>query len=81
MGELYHGSSQKGITRLEPHKSTHGNFVYATPYKELAIIFSARCGDDCTYALYRNGENEPWIIVEYLKHLTLCLAIVLQSIL
>lgn len=64
MGELYHGSSQKGITRLEPHKSTHGNFVYATPYKELAIIFSARCGDDCTYALYRNGENEPWTIVE-----------------
>ncbi len=64
MGELYHGSSQKGITRLEPHRSTHGNFVYATPYKELAIIFSARCGDDCTYALYRNGENDPWIIVE-----------------
>lgn len=64
MGKLYHGSSQTGITRLEPHKSTHGNFVYATPYKELAIIFSARCGDDCTYALYRNGENEPWIIIE-----------------
>lgn len=64
MGELYHGSSEKGITRLEPHKSTHGNYVYATPYKELAIIFSGRCGDDCTYALYRNNENEPWQMVE-----------------
>ncbi len=64
MGELYHGSSEKGITRLEPHRSTHGNYVYATPYKELAIIFSGRCGDDCTYALYRNNENEPWQMVE-----------------
>lgn len=64
MGKLYHGSSQRGITRLEPHKSAHGNFVYATPYKELAIIFSARCGDDYTYDLYRKKEDEPWIIVE-----------------
>ena len=64
MGELYHGSFKEGITRLEPHSSTHGSYVYATPYKELAVIFSARCGDDCTYALYRKDENEPWIIVE-----------------
>ena len=39
MGKLYHGSLERGITRLEPHKSTHGKYVYATPYKELAIIF------------------------------------------
>ena len=63
MGELYHGSSTRGLTRLEPHKSTHGNYLYATKYKELAIVFSARCGDDCTYALYRNN-NEPWTLVE-----------------
>ena len=61
---LYHGSSTRGLTRLEPHKSTHGNYLYATKYKELAIIFSARCGDDCTYALYRNNNDEPWILVE-----------------
>ncbi len=64
MGKLYHGSSKKGITRLEPHNSTHGNYVYATPYKELAIIFSKKCGDDCTYALYRNSDDEPWQLVE-----------------
>ncbi len=64
MGELYHGSSTRGLTRLEPHKSTHGNYLYATKYKELAIIFSSRCGDDCTYALYRNNNNEPWTLVE-----------------
>ena len=63
MGELYHGSSTRGLTRLEPHKSTHGNYLYATKYKELAIIFSSRCGDDCTYALYRNN-SEPWTLVE-----------------
>lgn len=64
MGILYHGSSQKGITRLEPHKSTHGCYVYATPYKELAIIFSSKCGDDYTYALYRYKKTDPWILVE-----------------
>lgn len=64
MGILYHGSSISGIKRLEPRKSTHGTYVYATPYKELAIIFSGRCGDDMTYTLYREKENEPWKIVE-----------------
>lgn len=64
MGIIYHGSSTRGLTRLEPHKSTHGNYLYATKYKELAIIFSARCGDDCTYALYRNNNDEPWTLVE-----------------
>lgn len=64
MGYLYHGSSESNIQRLEPRKSTHGTYVYATPYKELAIIFSARAGDDMTYTLYRNEENGCWNIVE-----------------
>ena len=64
MGIIYHGSSTRGLTRLEPHKSTHGNYLYATKYKELAVIFSSRCGDDCTYALYRNNNDEPWTLVE-----------------
>lgn len=64
MGELYHGSSKTGIQRLDPHKSTHGTYVYATPDRELAVIFSARCGDDCTYALYRRSKQEPWQMVE-----------------
>ena len=64
MGEVYHGSSQSGISKLEPKKSTHGTFVYATPYKELAVIFSGRCGDDLTYTLYRESKNEPWKLVE-----------------
>lgn len=64
MGIIYHGSSTRGLTRLEPHKSTHGNYLYATKYKELAIIFSSRCGDDCTYALYRKNNDEPWTLVE-----------------
>lgn len=64
MGYLYHGSQEANIKRLEPKKSTHGTYVYATPYKELAIIFSAKSGDDMTYALFRNDKNEAWKIVE-----------------
>lgn len=64
MGYLYHGSSESKIKRLEPRQSTHGNYVYATPYKELAIIFSGRAGDDMTYSLFRNSSDEPWQLVE-----------------
>ena len=64
MGYVYHGSHNKGIKRLEPRKSTHGVYVYATTYKELATIFSGKCGDDLTYTIYRNDPSEPWILVE-----------------
>ncbi len=64
MGKVYHGSSVRGLTMLEPRESTHGNYVYATPDRNLAIIFSKRCGDDCTYALYRNDKKQPWQLVE-----------------
>ena len=49
MGIVYHGSKEHGIKRLEPRKSTHGVYVYATPEKVLALNFSGRCGDDLTY--------------------------------
>lgn len=64
MGELYHGSNNKNLTVLEPHKSTHGTFVYATKYKELATVFARKCGDDLTFSLYRQSDKEPWQIVE-----------------
>lgn len=63
MSYLYHGSSVSGLKRLEPHKSTHGTYVYATPYKELTIVFSGRAGGDMTYSLFRTN-NEPWQLVE-----------------
>lgn len=64
MSMLYYGSSQSGLSRLAPHPSTHGNFVYATRNKELAIVFSGKCGDDLIYTLFRNSDDEPWQIVE-----------------
>lgn len=64
MKNLYHGSNKKNLKVLKPHKSTHGSYVYATPYKELAIIFSGRCGDDFTFSLFRNNKYEPWNLVE-----------------
>lgn len=66
MGLVYHGSKERGIKRLEPRKSTHGVYVYATPEKVLALIFSGRCGDDLTYSLghFDTDKNGPWELVE-----------------
>lgn len=64
MGYLYHGSKVSDLKRLEPRQSTHGEFVYATPFKELAYLFSGKAGDDLTQSIYRNENDEPWIIVE-----------------
>ena len=66
MGIVYHGSKEHGIKRLEPRKSTHGVYVYATPEKVLALNFSGRCGDDLTYDIghFDTDKNGPWELVE-----------------
>lgn len=66
MGIVYHGSKEHGIKRLKPRKSTHGVYVYATPEKVLALIFSGRCGDDLTYNIghYDTEKDGPWELVE-----------------
>ena len=63
---VYHGSKEHGIKRLEPRKSTHGVYVYATPEKVLALNFSGRCGDDLTYDIghFNTDKNGPWELVE-----------------
>ena len=63
---VYHGSKEHGIKRLEPRKSTHGVYVYATPEKVLALNFSGRCGDDLTYDIghFSTDKNGPWELVE-----------------
>ena len=66
MGIVYHGSKEHGIKRLEPRRSTHGVYVYATPEKALALCFSSRCGDDYTYDIGKFGPDKtgPWELVE-----------------
>lgn len=68
MGIVYHGSKEHGLTRLEPKKSTHGVYVYATREKVLALNFSSRCGDDLTYSIGKfDGSNDgPWCLVEHI---------------
>lgn len=68
MGLVYHGSKEHNIKRIEPRKSTHGNYVYATPEKVLAIHFSGRSGDDLTYGLghYSGDKEAPWDLVEFI---------------
>lgn len=63
---VYHGSREHGIKRLEPRKSTHGVYVYATPSKVLALHFSGRCGDDFTYDIghFDSDKEGPWELVE-----------------
>lgn len=63
---VYHGSKEHGIKRLEPRKSTHGVYVYATPEKALTLVFSGRCGDDLTYDIghFDTDKNGPWELVE-----------------
>ena len=61
---VYHGSSTSDLKVLEPHKSTHGNLVYATNYKEIATIFAKKYGHDLTYGIDRSNKDEPWIITE-----------------
>jgi hypothetical protein len=39
---LYHGSEKEGLKELKPFQSTQmGEYVYATPLEEVAIIFSS----------------------------------------
>lgn len=66
MGIVYHGSKEHGIKRLEPKKSTHGVYVYATAEKVLALNFSGRCGDDLTYEIghFDTEKDGPWELVE-----------------
>lgn len=66
MGIVYHGSKHQNIEVFEPHKSTHGVYVYATTEKALALHFSGRSGDDLTYDLGHFGtdKDSPWQLVE-----------------
>ena len=66
MDVVYHGSNMHGLESLEPRKSTHGRYVYATPSKVLAVLFSGRCGDDLTYSLghFDSDREGPWELVE-----------------
>ena len=63
MSYVYHGSHTSGLKKLIPHKSTHGNYVYATEDKTLPVIFSGVAGDDLVYSLFRQN-TEPWQLVE-----------------
>ena len=63
MEYVYHGSSTRGLKELTPHKSTHGNYLYATDDKRIAIVFSKRCGDDLVYSFGKNDDG-PYHLVE-----------------
>ena len=64
MEYVYHGSKVHNLKELTPHESTHGNYVYATPLKEIAIVMSAQYGNDTVYTFGRNNKDKPYDLVE-----------------
>lgn len=64
MGIVYHGSSSRNMKIIDPQLSTHGTYVYATPYKEIAIVYGKRCGDDLTYSFIPNKETNKYMLIE-----------------
>lgn len=57
MEYVYHGSKIHNLKTLKPHESTHGNYLYATPNKIVAILMSKCCGSDITYTLSGDGNG------------------------
>ena len=57
MQDVYHGSKVHNLKTLTPHKSTHGEYLYATPDKTIAILMSKCCGSDITYSLHGDGKG------------------------
>ena len=61
---LYHGSPVHGIKTLVPNNSTHGKYIYATSNKDIAIVMSAKYGDDALYSFGSMHKNGPYDLVE-----------------
>ena len=68
MEYVYHGSKTHGIKTMTTHKSTHGNYVYATNDKTIAIVMAHKVGGDLTYSFGRMDNNEPFDLVERVPH-------------
>ena len=67
MSYVYHGSKTQRLTKLIPHKSTHGTYVYASKSKAIAVIMSKKCGDDATYSLTTSSDGKL-DLVERIPH-------------
>lgn len=64
MKVVYHGSSISKLDTITPHQNTHGNYVYATNNKVIAIVMAHQHGSDFTYNFGRNSKKEPYNLVE-----------------
>ena len=58
---VYHASTQKGLTKLYPRKSTHGEYVYATNYIGIAAAYLGRWSD---FDLAQGIKDERLFLVE-----------------
>lgn len=57
VSEVFHGSSQQGLSVITPRVSTHGmNWVYATPFIEIACTYLAKW-DDLDFAQIQSCDD------------------------
>ena len=61
---IYHGSQLKNLKELQTHKSTHGNYVYATKDKNIALLFSNHIFNDNLVTISKNSETGAYEIIE-----------------
>lgn len=64
MKVVYHGSSVSKQDIIKRRKSIHGEYVYATNNKIIAILTSHECESEFTYSLGRDSKNEPYHLIE-----------------
>ncbi len=64
MKVVYHGSNFSSLETITPHQSIHGNYVYATNNKVIAIIMAHKYGSDFTYSFGRENRKDPYNLVE-----------------
>ncbi len=64
MKVVYHGSRVSKLDTIKKRQSIHGEYVYATNNKVIAILTSHEYESDFTYSLIRSNKNEPYHLVE-----------------
>lgn len=66
---LYHGSKMADLKELKPKTATFGEpLVYATPEKEIAIIFTRKIGFNNIIAFGKNSDEKVYNIIELLPN-------------
>ena len=66
---LYHGSKIGGLKKLEPREATFGDsLVYATPLREIAVIFTRKVGFMNIIAFGKSRNENVYHLIELIPN-------------